>query len=554
MYCPRCKSEILGNPNFCEECGGALLASPPGIPEKGEIVLQGRYTVLSQVGGGAMGAVYRVYDARLDKILALKELALISHNDEEKQIVRDRFREEARILSNLNHPHLPRVIDFFSEEDRHYLVMDYIEGENFKEILKREGDPGLAEKTVKEIACVILRIFECLHEQKPPVLYRDLKPAHIMRRKSDGSVFLVDFGIAKILCYPVDVMGTAIGTEGYSPPEQYKGQGEPRSDLYTLGATMHHLLSGIAPSVPFHFEPVEGISHDMQNVLFRALARHPDSRFSSAFEMRHALEACTGLPADKEKPAAEIAGPVPPAPPESAPVKSTQSPVPKNTPGPLNIVIVTAVFVLLAIVYGSILIYSLFYNLFNIPEARKSPCIEKPVISASATPSGSGAYSSHGSNSPSPSASVEQPAPSLSPVQPSPLPSPPAADEKEVRTILADYNRSMEEKDLLRHISYYADRLDVYYNRTSCPRDYVYKDKQRAIEKYRTIKITMDNVVMHMLNPSTIEVLLDKEWDCRSSSVFAGKERQRLTFRKFNTRWMITGEEELKVYWVKRTP
>jgi len=217
--------------------------------QKGKI-LEGRYEIKKLIKAGGMGAVYKAFDRTLEYICAVKEL-LPSHNDIRAT---EWFRWEAELLAGLNHPNMPKVTDYFIQNGRYYLVMNFIEGEDLAKLLIKEGNPGLSEEKVIEIAIEILLVLDYLHTQKPPVVYRDVKPSNIMINK-DGKVMLIDFGIARVLT-DSDKQKTTVGTPGYAPVEQYRGKVEVRSDIYSLGATMHHLLTGLAP-LPFSFDPVK---------------------------------------------------------------------------------------------------------------------------------------------------------------------------------------------------------------------------------------------------------------------------------------------------------
>jgi serine/threonine-protein kinase len=153
--------------------------------------------------------------------------------------------------------------------------------------------PGTAEVNLIDWASQILDVLSYLHSQKPPVIYRDLNPGNIMLRHHDGKVLLVDFGIARTMASETDASHTVIGTQGYAPPEQYKGQIEPASDIYALGATLHHLSTGMPPLVPFAFEPVRNFSPDLsrnfETVIMKALSLDVKDRFSCAEEMKLAL-------------------------------------------------------------------------------------------------------------------------------------------------------------------------------------------------------------------------------------------------------------------------
>ncbi|NDD31738.1 MAG: serine/threonine protein kinase, partial [Proteobacteria bacterium] len=189
-----------------------------------------------------------------------------------------RFKREAQLLRGLTHAGLPRVQDFFGEGGLHFLVQDYIAGENFQTLLARAGSAGLDEATVRAMALETLDILEYLHAQTPPVIHRDVKPANLMKQNATGRVVLVDFGIARGAQAST---ATAIGTAEYCAPEQYAGKAELGSDLYALGATMHHLLTGAVP-MPFQFPEIANVSPEMRDVLAKATALNVRDRFKTA--------------------------------------------------------------------------------------------------------------------------------------------------------------------------------------------------------------------------------------------------------------------------------
>jgi formylglycine-generating enzyme required for sulfatase activity len=254
------------------------------------MVLQDRYRIDGPLGSGAMGSVFRAHDLRLDTACALKQVTLHGLPPEARREALDRITAEARLLSRLAHQGLPRVHDVFSEGGRHYLVEDLVDGISLDAEVETRGRPGLHEQEVREIALAILDILEYLHSQQPPIVHRDVKPGNIMRERSSGRIVLIDFGIARQFATSTH---TSIGTWGYAPPEQYRGRAEPRSDLYALGASMHHLLSGRGPEVPFHFEPigrlVPSVSPRLRDVIQIALAALPEGRYPHAAAMRDAL-------------------------------------------------------------------------------------------------------------------------------------------------------------------------------------------------------------------------------------------------------------------------
>lgn len=264
----------------------------PGQPLPVGHMLDGRYRINKVIGLGGMGRVYLSNDTRLaNRPVAVKEM-IVGEGLQERKAIED-FAREARVLAPLSHPGIPNLIDYFVEGGRHYLVMEYIAGGDLQHWLEELGPGGRApEHRVVRWARQILDVLGFLHSQNPPIVYRDLKPANIMIDKS-GRAMLIDFGIARFL--PPGGRGTQIGSVGYAPPEQYLGKMEARSDLYSLAATMHHLLSGRDPQLepPFSFPPLSQLAADVSpqtaELVMRTLDKDLTKRPSSAREMLHQL-------------------------------------------------------------------------------------------------------------------------------------------------------------------------------------------------------------------------------------------------------------------------
>jgi serine/threonine-protein kinase len=280
-------------------------------------VLQNRYRIVALLGQGGMGAVYRAWDMRLGVAVALKEMMPEPGLDAARLLAaREQFHQEASVLSRLNHPHLVRVSDFFDEGGNTYLVMAFVAGESLARTIEHGGKQP--EARVLGWADQLLEALAYCHREG--VLHRDIKPQNVILQPDD-SVVLVDFGLVKLWNPDDPRTRTAIrsmGTPQYAPPEQYDpqmGHTDPRSDLYSLGATIYHALTGQIPPTatsrivnPGTLVPVRQFSPEVSSrvewALERAMALQPDARFQSVAEMRTALSgAVSPQPAAKQTPA-----------------------------------------------------------------------------------------------------------------------------------------------------------------------------------------------------------------------------------------------------------
>jgi serine/threonine-protein kinase len=272
------------------------------VPLIGTQVLQQRYRVSGLLGQGGMGAVYRAWDARLSVPVALKEMVAQPGLDPHAlSQLRQQFRQEATILARLQHPNLVRVTDFFEEDDNAYLVMSFVEGDSLASRIDREG--ALSEEPVLTWADQLLDALSYCHASG--VIHRDVKPQNVILRP-DGQAVLVDFGLVK-LWNPHDprtrTAMRGMGTPEYAPPEQYDAQSahtDVRSDIYSVGATLYHSLTGRVPPTatqrivnPSALEPVRSanpeVSAEIDAVLSRAMELQPSARYASAAAVREAL-------------------------------------------------------------------------------------------------------------------------------------------------------------------------------------------------------------------------------------------------------------------------
>jgi WD40 repeat protein/predicted Ser/Thr protein kinase len=264
-----------------------------------DTLLQARYRIVRRIGQGGMGAVYEATHEELGHTVALKETF---HTDDET--LRQAFRREARLLAGLSHPKLPRVTDYFTEGDGLYLVMEYVRGEDLAELLRRRGHAFHAD-AVLEWASQLLNTLDYLHTREPPVIHRDIKPSNI-KVTEHGEVCLLDFGLAKGTTAATTIVSVRGGTLAYAPPEQLHQQGtDARSDLFSLAATLYHLLTGeIAPIAiarlaeigagrPDPLRPASELSPQIPtsvaDLLTQALSLDRARRPSSAAEMSRLL-------------------------------------------------------------------------------------------------------------------------------------------------------------------------------------------------------------------------------------------------------------------------
>lgn len=251
-------------------------------------VIGDRYRIVRPLGEGSTGKVYLVQKSGNDnRLLALKEFDIRGMSDDEKTEYRELFYREAEILQSLDHPGLPRFIESFSTGDSHFLVMEYIEGKTLDERMEIENSPLTPDEVIR-IAYELAIIIDNLHNQKPaPIIYRDLKPSNIMLTKG-GSIKLIDFGIARHY-KPRNIRDTHfMGTPGFSAPEQYgRGQSDVRTDIYSFGATIYHLLTRKdMTGFNFRFPPlrqyIPGVPSGLERIIMRCLSLNPGERYQSA--------------------------------------------------------------------------------------------------------------------------------------------------------------------------------------------------------------------------------------------------------------------------------
>jgi serine/threonine-protein kinase len=298
-YCARCGSPLpgLGTGNL-----------PPNVTLQG-----GRYIILGTVGRGGMGAVYKAADTRLGgKAVAIKELSDAAITSSQQKLLSiAAFRQEAQMLARLDHPNIPKVSDSFDEGAKHYMAMEFVEGETLQDFIERQRQP-VAESQVRMWGMHLCDVLGYLHRQNPPVIFRDLKPANVMLTPQ-GQLKLIDFGIARFFKAGQAGDTLVMGTPGYAAPEQHgTGQTDARSDIYSLGVMLHCLLTLHDPaSTPFSLPPLRRFNSqatsEMEQIVARATQVQVGQRFSSMDELRQALAGTAMRPAAPTRAATPVA-------------------------------------------------------------------------------------------------------------------------------------------------------------------------------------------------------------------------------------------------------
>ncbi|HLI09022.1 MAG TPA: WD40 repeat domain-containing serine/threonine-protein kinase [Ktedonobacteraceae bacterium] len=299
LFCANCGAANQPRAVTCFACGQMLSAPPTADTTSsadGERIVKERYRVVRQVGTGGFGAVYLAQDTQTaNRRVALKEIRLLGLSPQEMIEATDAFNREVSLLPGLRHPHLPRVYDHFTDPEHWYLLMQFIEGQTLESYVQTVPPARLPVEVVLDMGIQLADVLDYLHTRQPPIIFRDLKPANIMRTHS-GHLYLIDFGIARLF-KPGQLKDTiAFGSPGYAAPEQYgKAQTTPRSDLYSLGATLHFLLTGDDPAnSPFAFAPLSLSSQpavvSLQHLLAQLVELDVSKRPASAREVKRQLQ------------------------------------------------------------------------------------------------------------------------------------------------------------------------------------------------------------------------------------------------------------------------
>ena len=266
-------------------------------------LIDGKYKILRVVGKGGMSVVYQAVNEKANKIWAIKEVR--KDGVQNFEVVKQNLIVETELLKRFNHPNLPSIIDVIDGEGSFLIVMDYIEGNSLSKALETSG--AQSQEDVIEWSKQLCDVLGYLHSRRPPIIYRDMKPANVML-KPDGNVCLIDFGTAREFKSSSVEDTTCLGTQGYAAPEQYGGHGQTdaRTDIYCLGATMYHLVTGHNPSTPpYEMYPIRQwnpmLSSGLEEIIIKCTQRNPNDRYQSCAELLYALDHYQDLDIENKK-------------------------------------------------------------------------------------------------------------------------------------------------------------------------------------------------------------------------------------------------------------
>lgn len=255
-------------------------------------LVDGKYKILNKVGQGGMSVVYLAMNEKANKQWAIKEVRKDGIKDFE--VVKQGLVVETDMLKRLSHPSLPSIIDVIEDENTFLIVMDYIQGNPLSKTLEEYG--AQPQEYVIEWAKQLCDVLGYLHTRTPAIIYRDMKPANVML-KPDGNVTLIDFGTAREYKEKNLADTTCLGTVGYAAPEQFGGMGQTdaRTDIYCLGATLYHLVTGMNPcEPPYEIKPIcqvnPSLSNGLERIILKCTQRNPEDRYQSCAELMYALE------------------------------------------------------------------------------------------------------------------------------------------------------------------------------------------------------------------------------------------------------------------------
>ncbi len=561
MICVRCNNSIPDTARFCNTCGlevpieitqetRAKNANDPLIGS----TIAGKYRINAKLGSGGMGAVYRAQRTIIGDDVAIK----ILHFNEDDSLGAERFRREAQAAARLKHAHAVSIFDFgISDDGRQYLVMELVEGESLRQLIKRQG--RLSSAFAAEIVSQVCAALDEAHRHN--IVHRDIKPDNIIvdLRGAKPEVTVLDFGIAKLrgdVASTLTQTGSVLGTPHYMSPEQCLGEElDGRSDIYSLGIVLYEMLAGVVPfNSPISTAVVvqhvnqappslrglnPAISGSVERVVLHALEKKPEARPATpgafAAELAAAVANSSAEPAEQRDQIVSTPTVV-----FTNERQFHSSRVEGRTPvggmATTKTVALTILVTLVLVALGGLG----FRTLFGARgEAGRS---EQPPVANQSTPS---------------VGPTVNPSPRLAPSVATPTPQPVAVNTSlltgEVNTALDLWAGAARAHNLDLQMTYYTDVVSPYFGRRSASRAEIRADRAVAYRRYPSIDIQLSNINV-VLDPSGTQATatFDKSYTFSSNErTFSGSVSTRVWLAKFGMQWLITGEKDLKVYYTR---
>ena len=543
--CPICNANNPDGAIACASCGSPLVGD--GVEgaytlRPGTMLGGGRFSVGKVLGQGGFGITYLGSNIENRQAVAIKEFFLQgcvrqgatvrttgSITPQSFETIKQRFLDESKLLGQFRHPGIVRVLATLEENGTAYMVMDYLKGRTLKQILETEG--VVPEREAVAYAVKVAEALEEIH--KAGVLHRDIKPENIIVTE-DGRVVLIDFGLARQFAAGQTKMMTSWLTPGYAPIEQYgqKGQFGATTDIYSLGATLYHLLTGQMPDLatdrimddklksPHELNPQ--ISKSASDAVMSALQMDPGNRPQSANEFIQALGGFGTAVVPPQIHTQDIYY-------STAQMTSVQSSLSQiKSPSKFR---KDTLLPILLIAFGiAVIVAILGYNHFSNSQGNGNNDVQAAQQSISQDPSPSGSSRLYQGG----------------------IPNNQVSNVETVDEFLTRWIDSIKNEDIDAHMECYAPVLENYYNDSDVPADVVRRARAGAFNSFSTMNVNISNKSYQQISPDRVIVDYDKDWDFEDGKAFKGSERAELILVRYGSKWKIVSETEIKVYWVDK--
>ncbi len=558
MICVRCNSSIPDSARFCNTCGlevegdvthevGTRLSTDDPLIGS---TIGGKYRIYAKLGSGGMGAVYRARRTLIGDDVAIK----ILHFNQSESPEAERFRREAQAAARLKHAHAVSIFDFgISDDGRQYLVMELVEGESLRQLIKREGRllPTVATEIINQVCAAL----DEAHRNN--IVHRDVKPDNIIvdLRGAKPEITVLDFGIAKLRGDSATTLtqtGSILGTPHYMSPEQCLGEElDGRSDIYSLGIVLYEMLAGVVPfNSPISTAVVvqhvnqsppslrglnPAIPWSVERAVLHALEKRPEARPSTPGAF--AAELTAAVANSGAEPAVQIAStPTVVLSKEQQFRHSQIVPVSQKPADGMTSTKTVALTILVTLVLIALGGFG-FRTLFGAHGETVRP-EHPPIANQSTSPAGP-------TTNPPPS-----PAPSVATPTPIPIVVNTSALVGEVNVLLESWAGAARAHNLDLQMTYYTDEVSPYFGRRNASRAEIRADRSVAYRRYPSLDIQLSNINV-VIDPSGAQATatFDKSFTFSSAErSFSGMVNQQVWLTKFGSQWLITGEKDLKVY------